>query len=244
MGKNSLSSSVIHLHSRMLKSKRKKDDATQSPSKMALSSDYDHDQAVNAEEGLSLSERKSWGSRSSSRQDKASSAANKRTKKPDEVSIKMPSTPKAKKTTTSRFSLRGLILNNPLFPPPFGQSSSPRIKSKSKDTGGPSSSTANATAASDFDTRSLWRDNASACSQGGQSQAGSNAVRECPLCLAECTLDQFPHLSNCPHLFCMECLHTYTKLEIQEGRVNLKCPQCTELVHPNGKNANCLYFSN
>ena len=60
-------------------------------------------------------------------------------------------------------------------------------------------------------------------------------MRECPLCMAECTLEQFPHLRNCPHLFCMECLHTYVKIEIQEGRANLKCPQCTELMHPNGK---------
>ena len=51
----------------------------------------------------------------------------------------------------------------------------------------------------------------------------------------ECTLDQFPILRNCPHLFCMDCLHTYTKLEIHEGRVNLKCPQCNELIHPNGE---------
>jgi hypothetical protein len=69
-------------------------------------------------------------------------------------------------------------------------------------------------------------------SAGGQS---NSAVRECPLCMAECTLDQFPILRNCPHLFCMDCLHTYTKLEIHEGRVNLKCPQCNELIHPNGK---------
>lgn len=60
-------------------------------------------------------------------------------------------------------------------------------------------------------------------------------MRECPLCMAEQTLEQFPHLRNCPHLFCMECLHTYVKIEIQEGRANLKCPQCTELMHPNGK---------
>ena len=61
------------------------------------------------------------------------------------------------------------------------------------------------------------------------------ALLECPLCMGHYTSDQFPMLRNCPHQFCMECLHTYTKLEIQEGRVNLKCPQCTELIHPNGK---------
>ena len=75
------------------------------------------------------------------------------------------------------------------------------------------------------------------CFTGSQSQAGGSnaALRECPLCMNECTLDQFPILRNCPHLFCMDCLHTYTKLEIHEGRVNLKCPQCNELIHPNGE---------
>lgn len=201
----------------MYKSKKKKDENPTSPSKMALSSDYDNASGGQAEES------KSMGSTSSSR--KSSS----KKKKSDEVSIKMPSTSSRSRKSTSRFSLRGWLLNNPIFPPPFGQSStsssSPRSKAKSKDQ------------QDQFDNRSLWRDNVSSCSSGqaGAGAGGSNGVRECPLCMAECTLDQFPLLRNCSHLFCMDCLHTYTKLEIQEGRVSLKCPQCTELIHPNGK---------
>ena len=214
----------------MLKSKRKKDPKSPSgsPSKKALASDYDHDQAINPEDhSTSGSDRKSWsGSRSSSRMQQ-------KTKKPDEVSIKMPaSTPKTRKRPRgpSRFSLRSWLLSNPLFPPPFGVTagpSSPKNRTKSETGSGPPQGAHGGPEVS-------WRDNASACSsvQGPSSNSG---VKECPLCMAECTLDQFPHLRNCPHLFCMECLHTYTKLEIHEGRVNLKCPQCNELIHPNGK---------
>lgn len=228
----------------MLKSKRKKEENLQSPSKTALSSDYDQQQQegqgeeVSSSASVAFSERKSLGSRSSGSQARAVR------NRPDEVSIKMP-TPKGRKRP-SRFSLRSWLLGNPLFPPPFGRppqsapvvvtTPNPKSRKSNKEATLPSSRD-QAAAADQYDNRSLWRDNISSCSSvhGGQSQAGSNAVQECPLCTAECTLDQFPLLRNCPHLFCMECLHTYTKLEIQEGRVNLKCPQCTELIHPNGK---------
>jgi len=265
----------------MLKSKKKKDD--QSPSKKALSSDYDGDQAINSSEAETSpgSEDKASistsGSKSALKSSKKAAKKSSKAKKSDEVSIKMPATiptPKTRKPP-SRFSLRGWLLNNPLFPPPFGHSSSsssPKLKNKTKDgssftSGGhgaghfSGSTNAGGTGASNsaqdqdqFDNRSLWRDNVSSSSSnvqvrgGSQSQAGlagsiaggksaggqsTSAVRECPLCMAECTLDQFPILRNCPHLFCMDCLHTYTKLEIHEGRVNLKCPQCNELIHPN-----------
>ena len=58
-------------------------------------------------------------------------------------------------------------------------------------------------------------------------------IRECPLCLVTQTIDKFPLLRNCHHLFCLDCLQFYTKIEIQEGRVNVKCPQCVEQLHPN-----------
>ena len=108
------------------------------------------------------------------------------------------------------------------MPPPFRPS--PRSKPKNKSNNKP-------------DENQLWKDNNSSASSvlGAQAQSFVNGVRECPLCMVECTLEQFPLLRNCPHLFCRECLHTYVKIEIQEGRANLKCPQCTELMHPNGK---------
>ena len=239
----------------MLKSKRKKNDTSQSPSKKALSSDYDHDQAINPEDDCSRSgapnastvsnnssDSKSWhsGSRSSSRQEKKTSKSK---QKPDEISIKMPqpSTPKTRKPP-SRFSLRGWLLSNPIFPPPFGQNSSnqrvssPRGAKKSSK----NSSNAGVLGASGgqetFDSRSICSSlhGGPSSSQHGAS-GGSTVLKECPLCLGEWTLDQFPRLRNCSHLFCLECLTTYTKMEIHDGRVNLKCPQCNEVMHPNGK---------
>lgn len=135
-----------------------------------------------------------------------------------ETSIKMPAIdatpPRQRKKPPSRFSLRRLFFENPLMPTPFRPS--PRTKPKK----------------SKEEPQPYWKDNASSSSVLG-AQANANGMRECPLCMAEQTLEQFPHLRNCPHLFCMECLHTYVKIEIQEGRANLKCPQCTELMHPN-----------
>ena len=98
----------------MLKSKRKKDD--ESPSKKALSSDYDHDQTINSQVETSpvsgAEASTSSGSKSNSKKSKKGSKS--KAKKSDEVSIKMPalptvSTPKTKKAP-SRFSLRGVIL--------------------------------------------------------------------------------------------------------------------------------------
>lgn len=81
---------------------------------------------------------------------------------------------------------------------------------------------------------------------GSSSRSGSlgaagaaTEIRECPLCYSECKTDMFQPLRNCPHLFCLNCLRTYVRIEIQEGRVNLKCPQCNEFMHPNGKKG-CL----
>ena len=140
-----------------------------------------------------------------------------------ETSIRMPITPPRQRKAPSRFSLRRFFFENPLMPSPFRPSPRPKPK-KPKTEQEPQT----------------WRDNISSASSVLGAQANANGMRECPLCMAECTLEQFPMLHNCPHLFCMECLHTYVKIEIQEGRANLKCPQCTELMHPNGKKG--LYF--
>ena len=146
-----------------------------------------------------------------------------------ETSIKMPITPPRPRKPPSRFSLRRLFFENPLMPPPFRPS--PRSKPKNK--------------SNKPDENQLWKDNNSSASSvlGAQAQSFANGVRECPLCMAECTLEQFPLLRNCAHLFCKECLHTYVKIEIQEGRANLKCPQCTELMHPNGKPCTFSFYS-
>lgn len=61
-----------------------------------------------------------------------------------------------------------------------------------------------------------------------------NAVtRECPLCLTERAIEDFPPIMTCHHRSCTVCLQTYLKIEITESRVNISCPECTEKLHPN-----------
>ena len=83
----------------------------------------------------------------------------------------------------------------------------------------------------DFSTASSVQ-GAAGGSYGGHS-VDPSVIRECALCLGESPGDQFPLLRNCPHLTCVTCLQQYVRIEIQEGRVNLKCPQCSEILHPN-----------
>ena len=175
---------------------------------------------------------------------------------------------------SSRFSLRRLFYGSNVAQPAVLRSLGPRasieVATISKSGNPTNSQTSRFGEDNQSDTKStVWRDNTSSCSslQGGAAAAislgghstaaslmavaggssSSTVLRECPLCLSECTLDLFPLLRNCHHLFCIDCLQTYVKIEIQEGRVNLRCPQCTELMHPNDietligdKNSNLL----
>lgn len=61
---------------------------------------------------------------------------------------------------------------------------------------------------------------------------GDAGRRECPLCLQEVSGDAFPTLLSCPHSACLACLRQYLRVEITESRVNISCPQCSELMHP------------
>jgi hypothetical protein len=225
----------------MKKTKKSRSEAKNSPSKTALSSAADNDHEFDGdnsseedEDGQSQSfanNRQSWFLRRYIRHNEA-----KERDKKANIDLEMGgTTPKTRKSPRSRFSLRRLFFGNPLLAQPFHRSPATTMiggpSGSSRRTKGPTPGRSD----DQSDTRSsVWRDNLSACSNAAQSsQAGG--LRECPLCLAECTLDQYPLLRNCPHLFCIECLHTYVRIEIQEGRANLKCPQCTELMHPNGK---------
>jgi len=152
----------------------------------------------------------------------------------------------------SRFSLRRLFYTNPLLSPPFTRSSQKRRCRSERGSLGMGVSREGVSSRDGVDTRSegswvtLDRDAysttssvqeatapslASSTNSGGDVSSGP--LRECPLCLAETGLDQFPHLRNCSHLFCVLCLQQYVRIEIQDGRINLKCPQCTEIMHPN-----------
>lgn len=153
----------------------------------------------------------------------------------------------------SRFSLRRLFYTNPLLSPPFTRSSQKRKCRSERGSPGMGVARDGVSSRDGVDTRSegswvtLDRDaystsssvqeaTAPSLASSNNSQGGdvsSGPLRECPLCLAEAGLDQFPHLRNCSHLFCVLCLQQYVRIEIQDGRINLKCPQCTEIMHPN-----------
>ncbi|KAK7091632.1 E3 ubiquitin-protein ligase RNF19B-like [Littorina saxatilis] len=63
--------------------------------------------------------------------------------------------------------------------------------------------------------------------------AGDGAVRECPVCMTEQTLDCFPPVQTCDHRSCLQCLRHYLQIEISESRINIACPECNEQFHPN-----------
>ncbi|UYV60298.1 RNF19B [Cordylochernes scorpioides] len=65
------------------------------------------------------------------------------------------------------------------------------------------------------------------------STTTTEPVLECPVCALELALPCFPVLSTCPHRTCYDCLQRYLQVEISESRVNLTCPLCPELIHPN-----------
>lgn len=128
----------------------------------------------------------------------------------------------------SRFSLRNLLYSNPLQSPPFSNSPSRSRKQKETDTQSEGSWVERMSQGTTSSTQHNHNLN-----QNPISNLNEMGVRECSLCLAECTPDQFPPLRNCSHLSCIFCLQQYVRIEIQEGRANLKCPQCNQLIHPN-----------
>eukprot|EP00092_Neocalanus_flemingeri_P085036 GFUD01106925.1.p1 GENE.GFUD01106925.1~~GFUD01106925.1.p1 ORF type:complete len:694 (-),score=136.18 GFUD01106925.1:148-2229(-) len=180
--------------------------------------------------------------------------------------------------TRSKISLRRLFYTNPLLSPPFTRSPKINRKKPKRNAGGPNdrdrdrdspfagsrglreatgldTQSEGSWVTADRDTYSTSSSMQGAAAVGGSLAGSSNSdmgsggpVRECPLCMNECSPDQFPCLRNCPHLFCIVCLQQYVRIEIQEGRVNLKCPQCNEILHPNdiemlvGEDSSLLYL--
>ena len=51
--------------------------------------------------------------------------------------------------------------------------------------------------------------------------------------MLEQPISQYPELSTCEHRACITCLRQYLSIEIYESRVNITCPECSELLHPN-----------
>lgn len=72
--------------------------------------------------------------------------------------------------------------------------------------------------------------------RGSSSQTGKNSsesVYVCPVCYVVKPQSMFPEISTCEHRTCGECLKQYMTIEINESRVNLTCPECSEKFHPN-----------
>ena len=154
-------------------------------------------------------------------------------------------TPTQSAKPRSRFSLRRLFYTNPLLSPPFSRAQS-RLR-----TGRRGCERESPQPVLDTHSEGSWvvggeRDNTSTASSlqgaaaGGSLGRGSTSsdpggIRECPLCYCEVSSEQFPALRSCHHLSCVVCLQKYVRIEIQEGRVNLRCPhtQCSENLHPN-----------
>ncbi|VDO94981.1 unnamed protein product [Soboliphyme baturini] len=59
------------------------------------------------------------------------------------------------------------------------------------------------------------------------------SLRECPVCLTRQPLNMFAELRSCEHRTCITCMIQYLELEISESRVNIHCPECNEMIHPN-----------
>ena len=69
--------------------------------------------------------------------------------------------------------------------------------------------------------------------QVAPSGGAGGAVMECPLCLMQQAVENFPTVMTCHHRSCRDCLRQYLRIEITESRVNIACPQCAERYHPN-----------
>ncbi|XP_071113813.1 E3 ubiquitin-protein ligase RNF19B-like isoform X1 [Haliotis cracherodii] len=65
-----------------------------------------------------------------------------------------------------------------------------------------------------------------------QSKRKDNC-RECPVCMVDQDLDNFPEIMTCHHRSCRDCLKQYLQIEISESRINIACPECAEKFHPN-----------
>lgn len=56
---------------------------------------------------------------------------------------------------------------------------------------------------------------------------------ECPLCVLLVVESSTPALDSCRHRVCLDCMQRYLLTEINHSRLNITCPICSELLHPN-----------
>uniref|UniRef100_A0A0N4Z0M7 RBR-type E3 ubiquitin transferase n=1 Tax=Parastrongyloides trichosuri TaxID=131310 RepID=A0A0N4Z0M7_PARTI len=60
-----------------------------------------------------------------------------------------------------------------------------------------------------------------------------NILKYCPLCMDEYPEENIIRIACCGHKACLDCIKAYLRIEIMESRVNISCPECSEMVHPN-----------
>uniref|UniRef100_A0A0K0FL72 RBR-type E3 ubiquitin transferase n=1 Tax=Strongyloides venezuelensis TaxID=75913 RepID=A0A0K0FL72_STRVS len=60
-----------------------------------------------------------------------------------------------------------------------------------------------------------------------------NTIKDCPLCMDEYPEDNIVTIACCNHRACLDCIKAYLRIEIMESRVNISCPECSEMIHPN-----------
>ncbi len=60
-----------------------------------------------------------------------------------------------------------------------------------------------------------------------------DGILTCPVCITEKPVKAFPKLIMCDHRCCSDCLQSYIITEIYDSRVNISCPECPRMIHPN-----------
>ena len=68
---------------------------------------------------------------------------------------------------------------------------------------------------------------------GSQRLYSNDDLKTCAICFNEISISKFPKLLMCDHRFCSECLRRYIITEIFDSRVNITCPECPKMMHPN-----------
>ena len=72
-----------------------------------------------------------------------------------------------------------------------------------------------------------------ASSRAGSQKLSTSGLLTCSVCFHEKENKCFPRLIMCEHRCCLDCLQSYIITEIHDSRVNVTCPECPRMIHPN-----------
>lgn len=144
-----------------------------------------------------------------------------------------------------RFSLRRLLYSSPLvsrripriprIPSPNGKNAKAKepAGSRATDVEKGEARVSNGSSHFQFHSIDVQRASYKGSVHSSAGKSTDSGVIECPLCLAELPVEFFPVIRSCHHRSCYDCFQQYLKVEISESRVNIACPECAELLHPN-----------